>query len=244
MLNDKRQALIVDPGEADPVLQFFHEKKDISLSGILITHKHGDHCHGVPKIVQQMPVPVFGPKHQTLDFVTFPMKENAQVKIEGFETLHVMEIPGHTMEHIAYYNKNTIFCGDTLFTGGCGRIFEGTPLQMFDSLQKICALPNDVLIYCGHEYTLANLEFALKVEPHNKDLLNRFYECQQLRKNYQPTVPASLQLEKMTNPFLRCEITTVAESVKHYYHRELTNVIEIFEFCRKWKNEFVSSFHL
>jgi hydroxyacylglutathione hydrolase len=239
ILNDQSQALIFDPGEAHPVIRFFQENQHITLSGVLITHKHYDHCQGVPEIIRNFPVPVFGPKHAALDFVDFPQKEKNKIKVEGFNELHVMEIPGHTLEHIAYYNSNSIFCGDTLFTGGCGRIFEGTSKQMLESLQKICALPNETLIYCGHEYTLANLEFAFTVEPHNPELLNRIHACKKLRKNHQPTVPAKLELEKQTNPFLRCEVPDVIQSVEKYYQRDFSETVEVFEYLRKWKDGFV-----
>jgi len=231
MINEVNYAIIVDPGEAEPVFQFLEENKHIQLCGILVTHKHWDHCNGVPEILSKYAVPVFGP---------YGLKENDQVRIENFEPFAVMEIPGHTLEHIAFYTKKILFCGDTLFTGGCGRIFEGTPPQMFETLQKICTLPEETLIYCGHEYTMANLIFAKYVEPNNLILLNRIKEVEKLRDQGLPAVPSTLKLEKKTNPFLRCDSPEIIQSVKNYAQKALSSPVEVFEYLRKWKNEFIA----
>lgn len=238
LFNDKNEIVLVDPGDEKPVLQLMKNEPHFKLAGILITHKHWDHCNGVSALLKKYHAPVYGPKCKELDFVTHPVKENDHVMIEGFPQLTIMEIPGHTLEHIAYYNEKILFCGDTLFTGGCGRIFEGTPTQMFHTLQKILALPSDILIYCGHEYTLKNLRFAQNVEPHNPDLLSRFKECEKLRSEDKPTVPSTLQLEKLTNPFLRCHIQTVVESVEKHYNKKFDDVIEVFAHLRQWKDGF------
>lgn len=238
ILNDRNHAVIVDPGEAQPIITFLEENPQLRLSGVLITHKHWDHCNGVPDILEKYSVPVYASFSKEIPHVSFPMKENDIFHIEGFEKFKVIEIPGHTLEHIAYYGSGVLFCGDTLFTGGCGRIFEGTPPQMFETLQKISALPEKTLIYCGHEYTLANLAFAKCVEPNNKILLERIKESEKLRSQHLPTVPSTLKLEKETNPFLRCDAPEVIQSVKNYCRKDLQTPAEVFEYLRKWKNEF------
>jgi hydroxyacylglutathione hydrolase len=232
ILNDDNEAVIVDPGEAEPFMKFIERNNHIKLSGILITHKHYDHCNGVPDILKKYSVPVYGPSTSEVSFINHTVKEGDVVNIERFPKLKVIEIPGHTLEHVAYYNDNMVFCGDTLFTGGCGRIFEGTPPQMYQTLMKITSLNDDVLVYCGHEYTLANLKFAKVVDPNNKDLSFRYEECEKLRNDNQPTVPATLRIEKLTNPFLRCHTKEITESVKNQYQKNFNDVVEIFEHLR------------
>ncbi len=233
-----QRAIVIDPGDAAPVIEFFtHEK--FKLAGILITHKHWDHCNGIAEIVQKYPVPVFGPAASEIVKLDHPVKENDAVILDGFGKLFtVMAIPGHTLEHIAYYGEGVLFCGDTLFTGGCGRIFEGTPAQMYQTLNRIAAYPDDTLIYCGHEYTLANLQFARLVEPDNQALIARIEAVEQLRRNHLPTVPATLCQEQATNPFLRCDVPEVIKSVESYAKKTLNDPIEVFAAMRTWKNSF------
>lgn len=236
--NNYNQLIIVDPGESKPVLEFLQQNTHLTISAIFITHKHWDHCHGVPDILENFTVPVYGPSTNQLNFITHPVRENDVVKIKGFPDFKVMEIPGHTLEHIAFYNNKVIFCGDTLFTGGCGRLFEGTPSQMLEALTKISQLPENILIYCGHEYTQKNLKFAKIIEPNNLDLLLRIKNCEELRSHHKPTVPSTLQLEKLTNPFLRCNQQEVIESVKKYYQKDFTEMVDIFAHLRNWKDGF------
>ena len=152
--------------------------------------------------------------------------------------LRVLDIPGHTRGHIAYYGDGSLFCGDTLFTGGCGRLFEGTPEQMYHSLNKLAALPEETLVYCGHEYTEANLRFAKTVEPQNKYLLQRIEQVKELREKNLPTVPATIAEEKHTNPFLRCTVPAVITAVEHYTGKRFKDPIHVFAHLREWKNNF------
>lgn len=234
---ENNHALIVDPGEALPVMNFLDQNKLI-LTAILITHKHWDHSNGIDEIVTHHPVPVYGPITDDI-YITHPLQNNAEINFPELEaTFKILHIPGHTLEHIAYYGKGALFCGDTLFTGGCGRVFEGTPQQMCDSLDKIMQLPDDTLIYCGHEYTQANLRFAETVEPDNLILQQRIVEVADKRKLNMMTVPSTLSLEKATNPFLRCEEKTVINSAEKYANAELKNRVDVFANLRKWKNAF------
>ena len=212
----KKNAIIVDPGESEPVLNFLNTYT-INLQAIFITHKHWDHCNGVANIVEKYPVPVYGPD------------SNSPISIHDtvFERI---KIPGHTLEHVAFYYKNHLFTGDTLFAGGCGRLFEGTPEQMVNSLDKICLYPDDTFIYCGHEYTQSNLQFAQLVEPDNK------YITQKLKNLTLPSLPTLLGDEKKYNPFLRCDKPSVISAVEKYSGKTLSNRIDVFTELRQWKN--------
>ncbi len=197
--------LIVDPGEAEPVNTFLHEHK-LTLSGILLTHHHWDHTNGAASLSKQHHVPVIGPEKDRIAGLTRAVHEGDEVNIAGFPlTFKVMEIPGHTLGHIAYYSPGMLFCGDTLFAAGCGRIFEGTPPQMFATLQKLAALPDDTNVYCAHEYTVNNLRFAEVVEPDNANIQKRMQKVRELREQQLPSLPSTLGEEKATNPFLRCD---------------------------------------
>lgn len=236
--NQFDELIIVDPGESTPVLEYLQTNAHHRLSGILITHKHWDHCNGVPEILENYHVPVYGPHSNDIAFISHSVKEKDIINIKGFPEFTVMEIPGHTLEHIAYHTHEILFCGDTLFTAGCGRIFEGTPSQMLQTLKKIASLPDEILIYCGHEYTLNNLKFAQCVEPHNPDLAFRIKTCEQLRQGKKPTVPFTLQLEKLTNPFLRCQIPTVVTAIEKHYQKKFDHEIDVFAHLRQWKDGF------
>lgn len=232
------QCAIVDPGDAMPVIHALQHFK-LQPIAILITHHHWDHTNGVEQLLQQYTIPVYGSRNESLPFCDHPLQEGDHVDLTGGEIkFSVLDIPGHTLGHIAFYNKNLVFTGDTLFTGGCGRIFEGTPPQMFNSLTKLAALPDPTLIYCGHEYTAANLKFALVVEPNNTILQQRIIATEQLRAQNQPTVPATLQLEKQTNPFLRTHVPAVIQAAEKYASTQLANPVEVFAVLREWKNNF------
>ncbi|PUA27125.1 MAG: hydroxyacylglutathione hydrolase [Cellvibrio sp. 79] len=196
---------VVDPGAAQPVLDYLctHQLK---LGAILITHRHNDHIGGVNDLLTHYPVSVYGPRSDAIPQVTVYLGDNDHFEL-GELNFHVIAVPGHTWEHIAFYlpQQKTLFCGDALFAGGCGRRFDGTAEIMWDSLQKLAALPDDTRIYCAHEYTLSNLRFALAVEPDNADLQERLHHVEQLRANHQITLPSIILLEKRTNPFLRCQ---------------------------------------
>lgn len=232
-----KRAIVVDPGDAAPVLTFL-KKHQLTLNAILITHKHHDHTGGIPALLSAFPnASVFSHPVEQVAQTTQLVSDNDVIHIDGHE-FRVLAIPGHTLGHIAYYCKPFLFCGDTLFTNGCGRIFEGTAEQMLSSLQKLMALPDDTQIYCGHEYTLSNITFALHVEPNNIALQKRFKDAKRLRSENQPTVPSTLQLEKETNPFLRCNKPSVIESISYHAGKQLNSEVNVFAELRQWKNTF------
>jgi hydroxyacylglutathione hydrolase len=233
----KHCALVVDPGEAPPVITYL-ERHQLKLSGILITHHHWDHVNGVADLLHYSPVAVYGPMHSKFSGLTQRLGEGEDGFISRyFPNYTVLAIPGHTLDHIAYCADNHIFCGDTLFGGGCGRLFEGTPEQLYGSLQKIAALPDSTKIYCAHEYTLENLRFALQVEPSNKEIIQRIQRVQRLREQGNPSLPSNLFEEKQTNPFLRCDVPEIIQQVTRYAGRSLVNPVSVFTALRTWKNE-------
>ncbi len=231
-----QQVLIVDPGEAAPVIDVL-KRDHLQLAAILITHHHWDHTGGVDGLLKYKNVPVYGPK--SITSITHPVKAGDTVVFEALDCqFEVIEIPGHTLDHIAYVGEAAVFCGDTLFTGGCGRLFEGTAEQMFESLTKLAALPPETQVYCAHEYTEANLRFANAVEPENTDLLQRIDEVSTLRLKNQPTVPATLELELKTNPFLRSHEPSVQGVASERVGETLTDPMQIFAEIRRWKDGF------
>lgn len=229
-----QQCLIVDPGVAEPVFKVLQEQQ-LHLAGILVTHHHWDHTGGIIDIINQFEVPVFGSARDNIKACNHPMTTGDIVDILDLK-LKVLEIPGHTHGHLAYYNDEFVFTGDTLFTGGCGRVFEGTYEQMLHSLEKLTALPKETLVYCGHEYTESNLRFAQQVEPHNPALLARIASTAELRAKQLPTVPATLELELQTNPFLRTNHPDVINAAQKQAGRTLSNKVEVFTVLREWKN--------
>lgn len=199
-------AVVVDPGDASVVLHYLKEKK-LNLTGVLITHHHADHIGGVEELLQNFSVPVYAPASGDYGFPHVKCAEGDEVVLESVgAAFSVLEIPGHTLDHIAYLGEGAVFCGDTLFAGGCGRIFEGTPVMMFLSLQKLAELPKETLVYCAHEYTLANLAFAKTVDADNTYLKNRIENEGGKRKQGIPTVPSTIGLELETNPFLGVDV--------------------------------------
>lgn len=233
-------AVIVDPGEALPVLQILNARS-IQLCAIFLTHHHGDHCNGVTEILKHFNVPVYGSKKENIPLCSHLIEENHIIPIEKLGiSFQVLEVPGHTLGHIAYFDGKHLFCGDTLFTGGCGRLFEGTAEQMLSSLIKLKSLPPETLIYCGHEYTLANLEFAITLEPNNRVLKERLALTRIKRAEQKPTVPSTIAVELETNPFLRTNVPTVIEAVNRLSGQKLTKEPEIFLWIREHKNQFKS----
>ena len=200
------KAWVVDPGDAAPVLQVLH-KKNLQLAGILVTHHHADHSGGVIELLQHCPVPVYGPCNSPVsNLISHALQDGDLIRL-GEVDFSVIAVPGHTLDHIAFYSasEKALFCGDTLFSAGCGRIFEGTYEQMYQSLSKLAALPDDTKVCCAHEYTLSNLRFAVAIEPSNPDVAGYQNHCEALRKENQPTLPSTVGLEKRINPFLRCK---------------------------------------
>lgn len=231
----QRPAAIVDPGDANPVYAAITEHQLIPRA-ILVTHHHNDHVGGISALCDSYSLPVFGPATEDIPHLTHPLHQGARIDLPGLPELNVLEVPGHTAGHIAFSGSKLLFCGDTLFTGGCGRLFEGSPEQLYHSLQRLSSLPDDIWIYCAHEYTLSNLQFALNVEPDNLALRERVRHTQRLREAGQPTVPSTLEMEKRTNPFLRCHLPAVVKSVSRQVGQDLASGVETFTALRRWKD--------
>jgi hydroxyacylglutathione hydrolase len=232
------QAAIVDPSEAEPVLRRVEQER-VDLVAILNTHHHRDHTGGNEGLLARKPLKVYGHKSDRprVFGMTDGVDDGDVIQI-GEMTGKVFFIPGHTTGHVAYLFENSLFCGDTLFTAGCGRLFEGTPDQMQASLKKLMALPDHTKVYCGHEYTESNLRFALTVEPNNPKLVARFERVQGMRTRGLSTVPSTMEEEKLTNPFLRWESQEIQASVKSAAPGTRVDPVSIFGAVRKLKDAF------
>ncbi|RRN55883.1 hydroxyacylglutathione hydrolase [Pseudoxanthomonas sp. SGNA-20] len=230
------RALVVDPGSAEPVLAA--AGRGMVPAAILLTHHHADHCAGVPELLERWPgLPVVAPEDPRIPHATERATDGARLQLAGRE-IRVIAVPGHTRSHVAYLVEGVLFCGDTLFSLGCGRLFEGDAEQMHDSLQRLAALPDQTLVCCGHEYTLANAAFALAVEPGNPALVRRHAEARAQREAGQPTVPVTLATERDTNPFLRCAEPAVREAAAHRLGHAPRSDAECFGALRAWKDGF------
>jgi len=238
---EKKYAAIVDPGDAQVVLEAL-EQQQMQAIAILITHHHSDHIGGIAKLLHKYPdIPVYGPAGESIPNIHYPLDANKPIYLDKLDlNFDILDIPGHTVGHIAYYhadeNAKSLFCGDTLFANGCGRVFDGSLKDLHDSLQQIAALPEDTLIYCAHEYTLDNIGFAKWVEPDNQDLDLRQQACWELVDNNHATVPSKLALELKTNPFLRTHIPTVIARAEEVANRKLNSASEVFAVLRIWKD--------
>lgn len=240
MLHDGQSAWVVDPGDADPVFQALAAHQ-LRLEGILVTHHHPDHTAGVAALRLSSGAQVYGPYREKMPEPLRRVGQDDTVDVLGL-TFQVLEVPGHTNGHIAYYcaavdSGPMLFCGDTLFSGGCGRLFEGTPPQMLASLQKLAALPGDTRVCCTHEYTLSNLRFALEVEPGNADLVKYQHRCLALREAQTPTLPSTIAMERAINPFLRSNEAEIAASARRF-DAALCDTQGVFATLRTWKNQF------
>lgn len=238
LLSRGRDAVIVDPGDAAPVLKTL-EERGLNLSAILVTHWHPDHIGGINKLRESHPVPVYGPRAELarIPQLTHALDDGDQVTVLG-TTFDVLAVPGHTLGHIAYFANLQLFCGDTLFSAGCGRLFEGTPQQMHAALGRLAALPSQTQVYCTHEYTLANLAFAVAVEPNNKKLFQRLEEVRKLRAQGLPSLPTTLGLELATNPFLRTDVPDVVQAAQSHCNQISSSPEQVFAALRRWKDDF------
>ena len=239
--DDSPEAWVVDPGDAQPVKNWLELHKK-ALGGILITHHHWDHVDGIEDLLTPS-VEVYGPAKNRFRHTGHALREGDRLNLLGTE-LQVLELPGHTLDHIGYFSsENTnqpalLFCGDTLFCAGCGRLFEGTPEQMFDSLSKLAALAENTQVYCTHEYTLANLKFALAVEPENDTVRQFEAHCQQLRQKELPTLPSNIAQEKAVNPFLRISQTGIRMACDAHWGKQFNSDTDYFAALRRWKDTY------
>jgi hydroxyacylglutathione hydrolase len=238
VIHDRQHAVVVDPGDAAPVLEFLDRNSLVPVA-ILATHHHGDHVGGVSALLRRFRVPVYGPRAESISTVSLPLVEGDRVRVAELALeFCVLEVPGHTAGHIAYVGHGWLFCGDTLFACGCGRLFEGTAPQMVRSLSKLAALPGDTRVFCAHEYTLANIRFARAADADNAALIEREQREALRRAKDQPTLPSSIALELATNPFLRCGDPGVRRAASDHAGRALTDPVEVFAALREWKNRF------
>ncbi|MBS1190221.1 MAG: gloB [Rhodocyclaceae bacterium] len=229
------RAAVVDPGDAAPVMARL-QADGLRLEAILVTHHHADHQGGVAALAEYWPATVFGPADESIIGCSRPLSGGERIDVLGQE-FEVLAVPGHTAGHIAYRMPGAVFCGDTLFGAGCGRLFEGTPGQMAESLARLSALPDDTLIYCAHEYTAANLDFAAAVEPGNAAIRRRIAQVAEARQAGRSTVPSTLAEEKATNPFLRCSEPAVAAAARQR-DPAAKDPVSVFAAIRAWKNVF------
>jgi len=241
LINTNEGNLVIDPGESQPVMDYMQQHQ-LRLTDILITHHHYDHVGGIVDLRKNIDGKVFGPNNPQIEGLDAQVTEGMTVQSCGLE-FQVLEIPGHTLDHIAYFLANgsqpRLFCGDTLFSVGCGRVFEGTPQQMFASLEKLNALPANTLMYCAHEYTLANLKFAQAVEPNNSYITEHIEVCQRQRDADLPTLPSTMELERKINPFLRCSEIGLRQSLENkILDAKTVSDVEIFKYLRAWKDSF------
>ena len=256
-IHNDHTAILVDPGEAGPILTWL-ANRNITASAILVTHHHHDHVGGIGDLLKQTAIPVYGPARGAAK--TIPVREGELLTFDSLGlNFKVIETPGHTLDHVCYLASEFVseyasefandspetgslpdlhlFCGDTLFSCGCGRLFEGTPAEMHTSLSRLAALPEQTLMYCAHEYTLANISFALEVEPENPDLIERHKEALALRKQGKATLPVSIGRERKTNPFLRCDQPSAIDAASQHFKKRLSPGVETFAAIRAWKDE-------
>jgi hydroxyacylglutathione hydrolase len=237
-IRDDSRAAVVDPGDAAPVLDYL-QREGLELVAILNTHHHADHVGGNAALLRRWSVPVFGPNDSRIADVSRRLRDGDRITLPHFGVeFDVMEIPGHTRSHIAFYGGGMLFCGDTLFAVGCGRLFEGTPEQMHRSLQRLAQVPDSTRVYCGHEYTLSNIRFAKAAEPGNAALLELEKRASAQRAKDLPTLPTDIGQEKATNPFLRVNEPQVVESASRYAGKPLSDPVSVLAAIRDWKNNF------
>ncbi len=237
-IHNDQHCYVVDPGQSHPVNAYL-EHKQLTLSGILITHHHHDHVGGLVELQHQHNCPAWGPDDDRIDGDVRRLSEADWVDLDTLNRrLQILFIPGHTLSHIAFYNDDWLFCGDTLFSLGCGRMFEGHPAMFVESLDKIMALPDHLNVYCGHEYTQSNGRFARAVEPDSIALADFCRRVDIIRKNNQPSLPSQLGTEKKINPFLRCHDPIFRQQLESQLNKPINNAVDCFAHLRQWKDEF------
>ncbi|MEW5771214.1 MAG: hydroxyacylglutathione hydrolase [Pseudomonadota bacterium] len=235
---DPSATVLVDPGEPGAILTWLASQQARPLA-ILVTHHHGDHTGALAALGERWRVPVYGPRRERIAGVTHPVGEGDEVELPELGLrLAVMETPGHTLGHVCYVGDGLAFTGDTLFSCGCGRLFEGTAAQMHESLRRLAALPEDTRVYCAHEYTLPNIGFALEVEPDNPALLARHEAARQARKAGLPTLPSTIGQERAANPFLRCHLPAVQVAISQHQGLSVNGAMEAFAALRRWKDDY------
>lgn len=233
-----KHVLIVDPGDAKPVLDAIKQQNLIPVA-LLITHGCHDHVDGIAEFLQHYDVPVYGPKNEFIPHLTHPLSACDELIVDPlFPAFRVLDLPGHTKGHIGFLVEGNLFCGDVLFGAGCGRLHAGPAELMFESLQQIAQLSEETIIYCAHEYTENNLGFAMTVEPDNPDIKLRIKDTALMRQQGEPSIPFTLALELATNPFLRCEKAEVIQSAQHYSELDLPIPSSVFRALRLWKDQY------
>lgn len=231
-------AAVVDPGDAQPVIEYL-EREQLRLAAILNTHHHADHIGGNEALLRRWNVPVHAPYDERITSATHRVRHGERVSLPELDIgLSVLEVPGHTRSHIAFVSSDALFCGDTLFACGCGRLFEGTPAQMHASLSRLMALPDATRVYCGHEYTLSNLRFAKAAEPDNVEIVRWEREASGQRARDEPTLPSTLARERLCNPFVRCHEAGVRATASAFAGMPLTDPVDVLAAIRNWKNKF------
>lgn len=236
--SQSQHCIVVDPGDAAPVLEIL-SAQHLIIDAIILTHGHYDHIDGVAALQETMDQPVFVYSKKQLFNESFLVKEGQTLDFfAGRFSLKVMEVPGHTLDHVAYYNESLLFCGDTLFSGGCGRVFEGTYQQMFASLTRLANLPDSTQVYCAHEYTQNNLIFALHIEPKNTELLQYIKLVSKKRQQGLATIPTTIGREKAVNPFLRCHASSLFNGLQARLAKEFCDPVSCFSALRKYKDSF------
>jgi hydroxyacylglutathione hydrolase len=231
-------AAVVDPGDAAPVLDYL-AAEGLELRAILATHHHPDHVGGIARLLAKYNVPVFGPSRENIPGIAHRLSQGDEIAVPGLDLrFRVIDVPGHTAGHIAYYGEGVLFCGDTLFSCGCGRLFEGTAAQMHESLSRLAALPPETLVFCAHEYTLSNLRFARAADPANPAVAEREASARAALERGRPSLPSRLKEELAANPFLRAAEPALAASASRHAGRALSDPVQVFAALRQWKDNF------
>jgi hydroxyacylglutathione hydrolase len=238
LLTTNEGSIVIDPGESSKIKSLI-DNNEIDLKGILITHHHYDHTNGLNDLSDNGMLDIYGPENNIVE-INKRVKDSDRISIIGLD-FEIIEVPGHTLDHIAFYSFNEnmpiLFCGDALFSGGCGRIFEGTHRQMYDSLNKLASLPKHTKVYCGHEYTLSNLKFAIEADTENQDLLDEYNHVKKLNISKTPSLPSTLDKELKINPFLRCNNMSIRNKINKEFNVSGDD-FKIFTALREWKDNY------